>query len=515
MPRKRKASKALHELWDEEEEVGCGLPAETLLHEGAFSSTKDTLQQPMGGGSPMGYTCERGNRGGTSESDDSRSHSGRNRKANKRPRMSEEALLKKMVITCEWNMCSKEYQKVEHFMAHITEHLQAITEPESNDGYLCYWRECEFSCSAKEEMDRHVYFHAFHTKIKSIGAVIMEERDEKCILDSHGRNLIPEVPEPFQCLWDDCNVEFASAHTFYCHTEGHVRSADQEDSGKGYICAWKGCFSSFSRLRGHVISHTQEKTVGCPNCGALFASHSGLLEHCVRQIPLESQQYKCSHCSKRFPSEPLLRAHLRLHISRYKCPECEWTTHFKHTLEKHIFYCHKKDRPHKCLECGKRFAYVNDLNRHLPVHSVEPAYGCDFPNCTYTSRALTCLNNHIKVAHNGYAKQHYACHLCESKYTIGANLSRHLVKIHSLDRPAGHSRFRYNLDEDGFYRLQMVCYESIEQETVGEREEDDEAVDSPEALPCPLSPASLSTQGSQLSPGVPSLPQSKCEFISL
>ena len=47
-------------------------------------------------------------------------------------------------------------------------------------------------------------------------------------------------------------------------------------------------------------------------------------------------------------------------------------------------------------------------------------------------------------------------------YCQGATLSRHLKTTHNFEWPSGHSRFRYKLDLDGFYRLQTLRYESIE-----------------------------------------------------
>ncbi|KAK8377448.1 hypothetical protein O3P69_013824 [Scylla paramamosain] len=520
MTRKRKLSDvdAVDEAWDGGE-LGHQPPDGVLQEEGMFAPTLvasqaheahtsgviegNTVQHHPGSiGAAMAYICEPVNEM-VDDPDDVASqisvNQGRTAKAKKRISA---ARLKNISIACEWNMCTSVFTKVERFIAHVTEHLVALAGPVSGDGFLCYWRECDFACNSKDEMDRHVYFHAFHGKIKSIGLVLMEERNEKCILDSSGRNVIPEIPEFFQCMWEDCDVRFASAHDFYCHVLSHVRNTDGMNTDKMFLCAWDGCTSSFTlrvRLRDHVRSHTQEKIVGCPNCGGIFASNTKFFDHCTRQMPLEAQQYQCSHCSRRYANERLLRDHVRHHINHYKCPECDMTVPNKSALAAHVRYRHRKDKPHKCMECGRGFTVLTDVTRHLSVHSTEPAYSCPFQNCTYKSRSVSSQNRHIRMVHNGLQKHHYACHVCDSKFSISDSLTKHLIKIHNYEWPVGHTRFRYKQDEDGFYRLQTVRYESIElnQEMMNEGEEL-EIVDSPYASTALSSPVSYSS--SQLTP---------------
>lgn len=54
------------------------------------------------------------------------------------------------------------------------------------------------------------------------------------------------------------------------------------------------------------------------------------------------------------------------------------------------------------------------------------------------------------------------CHVCNKVYCQGATLSKHLKKTHQFKWPSGHNKFRYKLDEDGYYRLQTLRYESID-----------------------------------------------------
>ncbi|XP_071551578.1 histone H4 transcription factor-like [Panulirus ornatus] len=377
-----------------------------------------------------------------------------------RKKVSAAARMKLISLKCEWNRCEAVYKKIEKFISHVADHLAAETGPPSGDGYLCYWRECWFACGTKEELDRHVYFHAFHAKTKSIGAILMEERQEQCILDSSGRNMIPEIPEAFQCMWDSCVLRFASAQDFYWHVQGHAKCTDAPESKGTYDCAWEGCTAAFKRnvrLRDHVRSHTQEKIVGCPNCGGIYSSNTKFYDHCTRQIPLD-----------------LLGTVLYDYVF-----VCKSVLHLSFYLI--LWYILHYDI---CLFFS--FAAITDLTRHLSVHSEEPAYVCPFHDCEFKCRAVSTLNRHIKRIHNGLRKYHYACHMCNAKFSIGDGLTKHLIKVHSFVWPVGHTRFRYKQDEDGFYRLQTVRYESIElTQEIGEDEENlqEEEVDSPPSSP--------------------------------
>lgn len=56
----------------------------------------------------------------------------------------------------------------------------------------------------------------------------------------------------------------------------------------------------------------------------------------------------------------------------------------------------------------------------------------------------------------------YMCHVCNKIYCQGSTLSKHLKTRHNFQWPSGHSRFRYKLESDGYYRLQTLRYESVE-----------------------------------------------------
>lgn len=386
-------------------------------------------------------------------------------------------------LQCEWGACSFVCWAVEEFCEHITQHLQQHL-PASRSGsgeeeeedlleeeFSCLWQECGFcSLDSSADLVRHVYFHCYHTKLKQWGLQALQNQAElsPCVLDFQSRNLIPDIPDHFLCLWEHCESSFDNPEWFYRHVEAHTLCCDYQAFGKDnhvVLCGWKGCACTFkgrSKLREHLRSHTQEKVVACPTCGGMFANNTKFFDHIRRQTSLDQQRFQCSHCSKRFATERLLRDHMRNHVNHYKCPLCDMTCPLPSSLQNHMRFRHSEDRPFKCDYCDYSCKNLIDLRKHIDTHSKEPAYRCDFANCSFSARSLCSVKSHYRKVHEGDLEPRYKCHVCDKCFTRGNNLTMHLRKKHQFKWPSGHPRFRYKEHEDGYMRLQLVRYESVE-----------------------------------------------------
>lgn len=383
-------------------------------------------------------------------------------------------------LQCEWGSCSFVCWTVEEFFEHVTQHLQQHLpsgeddeeeEAPLDEEFSCLWQECGF-CSVDNSADliRHVYFHCYHTKLKQWGLQALQSQADlsPCILDLQSRNVIPDIPDSFLCMWEHCERSFDNPEWFYRHVEAHSMCCDFQSISKDYQlvqCGWKGCNCTFKdrcKLREHLRSHTQEKVVACPTCGGMFANNTKFLDHIRRQSSLDRQRFQCSHCSKRFATERLLRDHMRNHVNHYKCPLCDMTCPLPSSLRNHMRFRHSEDRPFKCDCCDYSCKNLIDLRKHLDTHSKEPAYKCDFQNCTFTARSLSSIKSHHRKVHEGDSEPRYKCHVCDKCFTRGNNLTVHLRKKHQFKWPSGHPRFRYKEHEDGYMRLQLVRYESME-----------------------------------------------------
>lgn len=176
---------------------------------------------------------------------------------------------------------------------------------------------------------------------------------------------------------------------------------------------------------------------------------------------LASEQFQCSQCFKYYPSERLLRQHVKDHINVLKCHLCDMTCLNASMLSKHIRYRHLPYRPFKCELCEFGCVTKSDLSVHMLTHYPEKIFQCI--DCPFKCRSSNALETHYGRVHGAESQRVYMCHCCNDKFPKGALLTKHLMRKHDFQWPSGHSRFRYTQDpDDGMFRLQTMRLESIE-----------------------------------------------------
>ena len=136
-------------------------------------------------------------------------------------------------LQCEWGTeCRVRITDLKEFYRHLDEHLsnfisQYQQAPSKKFVLMidskvidacaldltCQWRNCghveEYDISA---FIRHVQFHGFHTKLKYLGMKTSEHNHPNipsCEKSSENRNIIPDLPVEFRCLWGDCQVRLS------------------------------------------------------------------------------------------------------------------------------------------------------------------------------------------------------------------------------------------------------------------------------------------------------------------
>ena len=188
-------------------------------------------------------------------------------------------------LICDWEVCKQLFRNIDRFSEHVAQHVGQVDDDKGS--ITCMWEDCGSVTSGKKEMMRHIYCHAYHTKLKFHGAQCIEKRGlQECQLDSKSRNAVPQVTEPFICSWVDCKLEFDNIQEFVSHVHSH--STTKNVGEKTVKCLWGNCKSSFKKydnLSDHLKSHSQAKCVACPTCGSVFANRTKFHDHCLRQVP--------------------------------------------------------------------------------------------------------------------------------------------------------------------------------------------------------------------------------------
>lgn len=107
------------------------------------------------------------------------------------------------------------------------------------------------------------------------------------------------------------------------------------------------------------------------------------------------QGFQCSHCNKFYPTEGILRDHMRLHVFNYKCTLCDMTCESPASLAKHVRYRHVSTRTFPCQLCSHAAKSQQDLDSHMTVHTNGPNFSCHYEGCSFTCKGAYTLDRYF------------------------------------------------------------------------------------------------------------------------
>ncbi|XP_014357800.2 histone H4 transcription factor [Papilio machaon] len=369
-----------------------------------------------------------------------------------------------LVLECEWLSCRRKFTEYEEFQTHVAKHvsnLHLIKEEDKSNQYFCLWDTCGHKTVDLSEMVRHINYHAYHAKLLAIGLNGRATLNlAECKKDSSKRNQLPSNISEHCCLWVGCTKTYQSIDEFIKHVKEHI------DNSRN-LCSWAGCGATFTRRTlfiAHVRSHTGERLIACYHCGQHFANNRKLCDHIRRQNVNPQSNIRCDFCGVLCASEYLKREHARQHVSLFACSMCDMTAPTLSALAQHVRYRHVAARPHPCPHCHYRAITKRDLLKHIPTHTRKKRKlkGADKSSDVEMSDE----DSEEEVSKKPKEKRKYVCHMCPEKekkiFSRGTRLTTHLVKVHGAQWPCGYSRFRYQLSEDGMYRLTETRFEEFE-----------------------------------------------------
>ncbi|XP_040899741.1 uncharacterized protein zgc:66448 isoform X2 [Toxotes jaculatrix] len=276
---------------------------------------------------------------------------------------------------------------------------------------------------------------------------------------------------PLTCK--ECGLTFQHRSSLIKHRNEHKEKEEllitpkkevQAKEDGSFECAECGrIFSTVDKLRDHNCSNTVEKPYHCPLCRQEFQFKVSVTKHMMTHS--QESMFTCQECNQSFPNTVALRFHQRCHtaLKPYECPECGMVfKHYsvmedhrrKHTdntrshlcnicgktfkysslLHQHQ-YLHTGQKPFRCPECGKKFAFAQNMKAHCRQHRLRETNSSSEQPCKQTPlpvqeavRGLGKENAHLSEE----AKRTFKCPLCPQTYCAPSNLRTHML-IHEAE----------------------------------------------------------------------------------
>ncbi|XP_053268285.1 gastrula zinc finger protein XlCGF48.2 [Pleuronectes platessa] len=144
----------------------------------------------------------------------------------------------------------------------------------------------------------------------------------------------------------------------------------------------------------------------------------------------EKKSFSCSQCGKRYSYKGDLNKHVRSHTGekQFSCSECGKRFSHRGDLNRHM-RSHTGEKQFSCSECGKRFSQRCHLNTHIKSHTGEKQLSCSECGKRFNQRGH--LNIHMR-SHTG--EKPFSCSECGKRFTESGSLNTHM-RTHTGEKP--------------------------------------------------------------------------------
>ena len=165
------------------------------------------------------------------------------------------------------------------------------------------------------------------------------------------------------------------------------------------------------------LSDCGERTFVCDQCAKVFPTKIGLGDH-VAAVHSTARRHACPHCERRFAVARELTRHIKSKHFAYSPPK----KRSKHCKVDSADYVHQAPRNVRQRSCRPQSRLADHGARRFDCEKCEKAF-----------RTQVGLDDHVAAMHRTVRR--HACLLCERKFAVARELTRHIKTKHSMHPP--------------------------------------------------------------------------------